>query len=184
MAAGTNVPEEGPTETQVQNLDATLVRQQILQLSPLPEAPPPYMQVSTPSSICFNIIRLRRILGECTGSKRGMGRGVRVKGGTAERGSARDRGRGRPGRGRAPTNARGAGMAVGLRSARRRHARAVARTVAEKSSWQRLLHSVWGEIHWSSDRGLDSVWPMQGMGSWELHQLREWHFWVRQLQLG
>ena len=34
-------------------------------------------------------------------------------------GSARDRGRGRPGRGRAPTNARGAGTAVGLRPTRR-----------------------------------------------------------------
>ena len=41
MAAKTNVslPEGGAIETQIQNLDATLVRQQILQLSPLPKAP-------------------------------------------------------------------------------------------------------------------------------------------------
>ena len=48
-----------------------------------------------------------------------MGRGVWARGGTARGGSARDRGKERPGRGRAPTNARGAGTAVGLRPTRR-----------------------------------------------------------------
>ena len=83
MAAKTNVPEGGAIETQVQNLDATLVRRQILQLSPLPKAPPHARKRQAQAASVLTSSPYKESLENAQASKRGMGRGVRVRGGTA-----------------------------------------------------------------------------------------------------
>ena len=166
MAAKTKVPEGGGAiETQIQNLDATLVRQQILQLSPLPKAPPRGRKRQGQAAAELTPSPYKESLENAQASKRGMGRGVRARGGTARRGYARDTGRERPARGRALTNARGAGTAVGLRPTRREECSGSCTNYMAESQAGEFYCIVCGERSTDPLTGLDSVRPVQGMGS-------------------
>ena len=86
MLIKTNVPEGGAIETQIQKLDATLVRQQILQLSPLPKAPPRARKRQAQAASVLTSSLYKESLENAQASKRGMGRGVRARGGTVRGG--------------------------------------------------------------------------------------------------